>query len=500
MNLILTKIFFKLGTWNAIPKPFAYSTRVSIKKKKYFSKSLRNTKQQQIEINMKQQEMQLNVRKLNEFPHFIFQIQDKFLKIGLLKKQIYFNYEFMNAKAKLNDILFINEISNTLWSYYNEYAIVKQCAQNPLKSLVIMHFLYTQNSLMLHKYLNSLIIYLLPKLYDYYKHEKEFKQFIQESLRITIEKKHCQLIPIYNYLPSLIKTANQITMLLCDDKKVECIFSFKNKIFISCSLSQFYIHNDVGLFCTVNLKNVQFLINTVCFTINEGLNGFIIVGNGKNLHRFELNENLSSYSLKTIELEDEIQKILRLNSNCYLVGFKNFIDIYDFNINTVLYRKQINSDVLNIISNEDNKRISSDEEVIDIYVLVLKTNFSIDIYKLNENNKLDDLLSTPAMEFNNCLGFALDEKVTNESILIRFCLLFEKGNFFIFNLNKMHSCEVTHFKLNFLEVKDNFMSFEVNLAKLIDFIDNNLLFLIGRYLYLFNFGKSFFGESSFIKY
>jgi hypothetical protein len=452
-----------------------------------YSKSIRNTKPQQIEYST-----QFNYRKLNEFPHFISKLNNKYLKSLLLKKQIYFNYEFINAKTKLNDILFLNEFSDSLWSYYNEYAAKNTTSKNPFKTLLIIHFLYTQNSLILNKYQNSIIIYLLPKLYDYYKYDNDFKQFIQDSLANTISKSQCCLIPLYNFLPSLNENAIRTTMLLYDHDKIEYIFSFKNRVFISCSAVKLYIHDDIRLYCSISLTNTSFDLNQICFSMNEILNNFdgcILIGNEKNLIIIELNDDLASYTIRKIELDGYLNKLMRLRQNFYLVSNENSIEIFEFGSNRAVLRKNFEDKILNVISNVDNQFIG-ENDFDSSFILVMFQDYSIKILRLDEG-RLEELLRIPSTKFGNCLSFVIDENIGNE-VLLRFGLLFEKGNFIGFNVDKKLFYDLVHVGFNFKDAKDNSMSLEINLAKILDFIDNILLFKVGRYLYLFNLGKFYF--------
>ena len=73
----------------------------------------RNTKSQKIksEVDCK---IMYNKRKLNEFLRIIFMLNDGKMKIELLKEHVYFNYEFMHAKAELREMDFVVEAHETI--------------------------------------------------------------------------------------------------------------------------------------------------------------------------------------------------------------------------------------------------------------------------------------------------------------------------------------------------------------------------------------------------
>ena len=456
---------------------------------------MRNTKNQQLEYLTKNG-VQYNIRKLNEFPHFVSQFENKLLKISLLKNQIYFNYEFIATKAKLNDILFLNEFNDALWTYYNEEKMVEK-NKSPLKAIIIMHFLYIQNSLILNKHLNSLLIYVIPKLYNYYNYDLEFKNFIKSSLRCAIEKKHCQLIPMYNYLPSLVNNANQVAMLLYDDQKVQCIFSYKKRIFISCTPNQLYIHNDANrLLCSINLVDASFFSKTACFVIHETINnlysGSILIANDRVLTIFELNENLESHLMKKIEMDSQIEKLLRVNQFFCIIFYKKSVSTFEFNTCKAKFHTNFSHNILYAATNIDNQCIDSPiTPKNSIFIVIVYENLSIDVFKFTDNNHLNLLFQIPKIQFNTCLNLLIDENESfgiknNETIILRFSLLFEKGNILVFNVKESLKYDLVHLKLNF---KNKFMSLELDLAKLTDFIGNILLINVGKYQYLFNIGN-----------
>ena len=77
----------------------------------------RNTKPQRIRYHRQLENGEFiyyNQRKLNELPYLICMLNDNFKKIELLKEHIFYNAEFMQAKAELYDLNFVIDIDENI--------------------------------------------------------------------------------------------------------------------------------------------------------------------------------------------------------------------------------------------------------------------------------------------------------------------------------------------------------------------------------------------------
>ena len=79
----------------------------------------RNTKLQRLKFYRQLENGEFvyyNERKLNELPYAICMLNDNFNKIELLKEYVYYNAEFMQAKAELHDLDFVVDIDENILS------------------------------------------------------------------------------------------------------------------------------------------------------------------------------------------------------------------------------------------------------------------------------------------------------------------------------------------------------------------------------------------------
>lgn len=507
--------------WNKKSKPFIYSDHV-VKKlglQSNQSEEKRNTKSQTIEYLTNDGKINYNKRKLAEFPNFIFKLNDIHLKLSYLSDHVYFDYSFVNAKASLEEMDFLKDARDHVWSLYN---ILVQSNDQSLKTgaleLAIMHYIYESDSLLLEKYPHSMSFILSSKLIQLCHNENRFGEFLKQCIKKSI--KNCALIMPLSYLPVIDKSKAKtliydykIFHLIVNCHKTDLIFASTENLYVLDTSTQRVIENydfkDLGekyffirLFCVYFKEEIR---NSKSIKIKE-LNGGFLIRQPKKLYSFSLNKKLLFKKVFTTPIID----LCLLSTSAFIIqlDISKVIQILSVTDGKVLFEKSFSDNIKLFGCNVSKQEVFLPHfEKMDHFVSVLLESGDIHIFHFDkELNKLNLISLIPSSSLQPISiisdGFLHAEnrfsESFNDSCEARFACFFKEGNISILSLNfdeknktikKDVSVSLFHFKLNLNSNKYFIKLIDPKKLKVQDFYDNRLLFNIETVCFLYDNSK-----------
>ena len=421
----------------------------------------RNTKPQEMRVNCENGGIIYNHRKLNEFVNVIKMLQDKEKKIELLKDHVYFDHEFMVAKAELHEMSFVTNMHANVVMDLQDQELLDiseiYCDQFP--------FIENDPKLLTTKVLSRLksrsryarklaVPSNLLALHSYIKPDPIVKEINFENIKI----KSCYILDNTPYL----------------------FLKFVNENLSNClRLINFETQQDLGT-VEFNYRNLQVIMyedkKNNLDTLAQ-LNGkiFYVPFSGPFLYSTSFkNKILIEKEFENNEFIDDRIKILPLNENIFAIFFKNKICIFEMKQNKLnLQQELFEYDEIKYIKTTipDSKVFShSYLNKLSFIIIIVVMQREIKVYQFSKStgrvsliSKLDHDIKWD--EWKNWDFFERDItcKEVSKSIIIDECFLidnteiFERENEVLIRFIVVERDKV--FKV--VEVKKKFREFEI---------------------------------------
>ena len=385
----------------------------------------RNTKLQRLRFYRKLENGEFifyNQRKLNELPYVICMLNDNFKKIELLKEHIYYNAEFMQAKAELYDLDFVIDIDENILSNMKfDYA-------EELREVLEINDIYLNYQHTLQNKPNCLPILVLSKLGD-------------RSMNIRKFASHSGLLPKQSY--SIPDTIRELYRVHDDSLIVNFYYLCNSYIFIETRTGPYSI-TKLNL---INYLNRQFigqldfemkagslqiiLDNTSMATIQtiSDLSGYIYFRNFNYIYSM----NFQGEILTVLKLVEDIRDIFLVHQNYMIVVFVKNIVLLDLKKNNqvaIVHEKLVFSDEIEYvkINLRTNETLSLDffNKIDNVMILVAFKNMMINIYQFKKVwlklcCSIDDIIWEPysaVISVNSFLISWRDTLIIDESSLV----------------------------------------------------------------------------------
>ena len=133
----------------------------------------------------------LNERKLSELPQLVTKFKSPRLQEHCLKENIFFDFDFLYAKALLNDFTFLHDLKTTIWRLYNQHrheievnSLMNSLAEksaNPMRDLVAIHIFFTEILPLLKGNPQGLISLLKARLFSYANDQTKLSCLLKSS-------------------------------------------------------------------------------------------------------------------------------------------------------------------------------------------------------------------------------------------------------------------------------------------------------------------------------
>ena len=199
-SLLMNIIDYFIEKWNKTPKPYRHSIDGASRE----ISSVRLTKPQIMESEVtinNAKVIYFNRRKLDELYGIIQHINDYKLKLFALKHFVYFDYDFVHAKASRNEMQFFVDVYDEIKSLKYYLKESNEGLYDPLEDLLAISKIYKENFLWLNLYPDSLAHHVLSRINRSYGIVKEFEK---KSLV------HCGLVVLSNCLPLYDETCRAV--------------------------------------------------------------------------------------------------------------------------------------------------------------------------------------------------------------------------------------------------------------------------------------------------
>ena len=523
--IILNVIDYYVETWNKKPKPFIYTeyVRKKLGLDSPNSEAFRFTKQQKIENTSSDGNKNYNKRKLNEFPKFIISLNNIDLKIEFLANHIYFDYNFMHAKALFNDIdSLCKQNGSKLWSIFNNASNYEKKIE--LIQILIMNFFYENNRILLQKYSTGFTFLLFSKLLKLINNDNLISKYLKDCLEKSM--KSCALVLTKSFLPIVDKT-NSTTMMfayryfqtisniygtnliLASTNSIYVINTKQNKVIDSLMAKGFNYQFALIRYYAVYFEDI--IASSEGFKLNE-LNGGCLIRQSNRIYSFSFDQKIlfSKKYDSTIDFHLISTKHLVLH-----VKESNSIEILNVKSGKLIIDKHFSSNIVSVNVNLSKQQVYLKIfEQLNVFISVTLNTGDINIFSFNrETEKLNlvaalpcnglKLLASESDEYyhpQNVLDRKAsqeeNENLNNDNILARFVYCFNNLNIFILNIkhdsNTKHSFSTSLVQLKFDLTKNkiyNEMAFSNNLV-IEDFFNNKLLLKRKNetYSFLYDFG------------
>lgn len=476
-------------TWNKTEKPYYHSKEMCQKLKistSDYSLAKRNTKSQKMKIQLSNGDIEINKRKAHKLVQIVFLVKDKLLKLFLLQKLIYFNYEFMHANAILKNMSFTLDTGKLVKKLHEKFSNRKK---NPFNDLLKISEIYQENFHLINKYPNSLGHQVLCRMNK----SSLLNDFINDSMQ------YCPLD--FNYLYTferkiLFKPTENAAYI---DK---LFWNYKCDYLFALKLIDDKIEQEVALIDMINKNKASNVIN----------NWFLPAGASKLQILFDNSENAcktvffyvhdSAMCIKTTE-DEHIAIIGNINENsvdlkilssqCLLIRNENQVIIYDFIEHNIIYEKEFTN--VNIHFTETN--ISNDvvystdfEKIKTTFILVGLDEKNVWVCRFNKSINLvnwSGMLNVQYYEFAKpvidkmfCVDYVIKNNLNlidstendKNTVIIRFAIL----DFFI---NVVQVFSNKSFIMSQINEEALDLGGElVDRYFLCDFLDNNITFKV----------------------
>ena len=318
-------------------------------------KAYRDTKLQKLCTN---EGKVINWRKLNEFVNVINLLQDEKMKIKLFKEEIYFNYEFMTAKALSRDMYFVVENHENILSLKDDELIdVSQIyieqfpsIENKPKTLIfkvlsrlesrsecVRQFLLSSN-LLFQSYVKGEIvknIYVCGESFSYYLINDSSYLFVKKGLELILlnsktKKKLGQMT---------VESNEPLQIIIYNDKDLSNIWDINGKVYYSNQNAVFSksFKNEVSTIKRFNERiNEILLLNYNLMLVLASKSIYLLNLNDYTIHQEITNESeqLKFYK-STIKNERVYSADFYSQIECVLIATVSFkeMKIYQFNKN-----------------------------------------------------------------------------------------------------------------------------------------------------------------------
>lgn len=528
-QIIQNVIDYYTEKWNQTPKPFVYSEHVKNKMglESADSAAIRFTKPQNIEYVSSDGRVRFNERKISELPFFISKLNDKNLKIEYLIDYVYFNFEFMLAKASLRQLDFLKHTGHRIWSIYNE---LDDSSPNEFKKsvaeLLLIHHVYTSEFTLLHWYPKSFLLQISSKLMQICQVGNRFYKFLQSSLNESFQ--HCPLFLTKSYLPLLGK-AKALT-LLYDYKPFQFILNCPNTNYIFTSTKHIYFIDTVAQkmvekyelsidtvgdnFHSVKKLCVYFKQMLQTSLDNEkasNLSGGILLRYGKKLYSIDL-KSKKVFFKKIYPEKIFCMRLLSTSSVLISCSKSKLIEVLGVTNSKILDTKTFTHAVKEIKTNtSEQEAFYPTYENFNIIVCVLLETGEINVFHYEKNNSnlsliniIVDIGIDPVQSISDSFFHpesVLDSSFSNTMPMSdgknrsRFAFMYKNGYLIILNLtltieNGRKSVEATTLMIKFeIESYKNFKPmYGSNQVSLQDFFNNRLIFQVDTNCYSYDIG------------
>jgi hypothetical protein len=385
----------------------------------------RNTKPQRIRYHRQLENGEFifyNQRKLNELPYVICLLNDNFKKIELLKEHIFYNAEFMQAKAELYDLNFVIDIDeNVLSNMKFDYA-------EELREILEINDIYLNYQESLQNTPNCLPILVLSKLGD-------------RSMNIRKFASHSGLLPKQNYSnPETIRELYRVH----DDSLIVNFYYLCNSYILIETRTGPYSITKVILINYINRQfigqldfemkagSLQIILDNTSFTTIQtisDLSGYIYFRNFNYIYSMSFRGEI----VTVLKLGEDIRDIYLVHQNYMLAVFVKNIMLLDLKKNNqvasvlekLVFSDEIEYVKINIRSNET---LSLDlfNKIDNVMILVAFKSMTINIYQFKKVwlklcCSIDDIIWEPysaVISVNSFLISWRDTLIIDESSLI----------------------------------------------------------------------------------
>lgn len=426
----------------------------------------------------------------------------------------------MFAKACLEELDFLRILNNRIWSIYNKFSNSDyQKLKRFLLELVIIHYVYESDSLLLEKYPKAFSFILSSKLIQLCDAENRFGEFLKNSIKKSI--KYCSLILPYSYLPILDES--KAKTLIYDYKQFNLIVNWSNSNLIFASTQNLYLIDSKTLKVVEKYDFAEFLksekfsfIRIFCVYLQEDvknldskkikdLGGGFLVRQQNRIYSFTFGRKLlfkKVFPTKIIEMQlvNTLSLLVQLTNSKVL----QIVSVLD---GKILCERVFSSNVKLIASNSSKQEVQTpSHQKFETYVCVLLETGEINLFRYEKSNDKLILVHVMPTSGNQPISIISDsflhpenrinENINNENSAC-FACLFRNGHLCIINVKFDKTTENTnntsvsllHLKFDIDSSKKLLPLLQSKHAKFQDFFDSRILFNIGTNCFLYDYGN-----------
>ena len=388
------------------------------------------------------------------------------------------------------------ENSEVLWRFYENHRNKLGAEERgTLEALALVGAIYASNTKQMQDYPDSIAAQILARLSV----DLRLDPNINELCQRFAQDSHCSLFPVFAYLP--ITSAEAADTLFYSDSTLKCLIEFKSRQNLMILSDRLFLVDlesgkvteklDVGeevLKVLIGFESAPAKINS--FKDLADCRVIVVTPNQIRICRFNASLNFS------LDFDEPIEETFLISSRHLFVKRRkdNCIQIFNVTTGKVVARQEFDFSIREVSTNVDQGaafEFMFEKLNRSFLVIVLETDdiFVLELDALNE--KLIELckIPSPGQSSTKCLVdrcfFITDLSAPErpETNILRFCLIYNL-DFCVFEIKDENKFSVFNLRIT------DYFTFNLS-CDLLDFYEQNILFMGNSCLYIYSLGKWF---------
>lgn len=420
-----------------------------------------------------------------------------------LKKHVYFDYEFVYAASITKDLLFV-ENCEKLWRFYENHKNKLSAEERgTLEAFTLVGAIYASNAKQIQDYPESIVAQILARI------SPNLDPNLYELCQRFVLDSQCALLPVFTYLP--ITDAETADTLFYSESTIKCLIELKgrpNLMILSDRLFLLDLESgkvleklDIGeeIFkVLIGFESAPLKINNFKDLVNCRL--IVVNPNQVRICRFNASLNFN------ICFDESIEETFLISSRHLFVKQRKekFIQIFNITNGKLMVTQEFDFSIREVTSNVDQGMAFEFmfEKLNRLFLVIILETDDIFVMEFDAiNEKLAEIckIPSPGQSSTKCLidrcFFTTDLSApdrSSDSPCLKFCLIYNL-DFCVYEINGQLRLSVFNLRIT------DYFTFNLS-CDLLDFYDQNILFIGNSCLYVYSLGNWLLFKLSLFKF